>query len=121
MKNLLIVDDDPDLSEFLKEELARIGYQVTAVRCGNDAVIATQQQHFDLLILDMLMSGMDGIQVIKSVRLLKPGLPILGLTGYLGRGYLTQAERLGVKCLAKPVIISDLVDEIQSLLTNNAP
>jgi hypothetical protein len=50
------------------------------------------------------------------LRKVKPSLPILGLTGYVGRGYMVQASDYGVTCLSKPVIIADLVREITDTL-----
>jgi CheY-like chemotaxis protein len=96
--------------------LIRVGYEVMAVRDGSDALRAAKTNVFDLFIMDMLMPGMDGIQTIRAIREIRPEAPILGLTGYIGRGYLVQADSLGVKCLSKPIIISDLIEEIKLLL-----
>lgn len=117
MTRLLIAEDDLELSEFLREELALTGFEICTVKNGADAVIAAVENSFDLLLLDMLMPGMDGIQVIRVLRKVKPTLPIIGLTGYVGRGYMIQATDYGVACLSKPIVMSDLIKEIRETIS----
>jgi CheY-like chemotaxis protein len=117
MKKILIAEDDLDLRGFLRDELSDAGFRVSAVANGAEAVVAAAEYSFDLILLDMFMPGMDGLQAIKVLRKLSPGTPIIGLTGYVGRGYMSQAASLGVTCLSKPVAISDLLSEINELLT----
>ena len=116
MAKLLVADDDSDLCAFLREELTDAGYQVITVKNGADAVVAAAEQSFDLAILDMLMPGLDGIQTIKVLRKIVPELAIIGLTGYVGRGYMAQTSVYGVVCLSKPVDIATLLKEISELL-----
>ena len=119
MARLLIADDDVDLGDFLKDELTQHGYSVTTVRNGADAIIAATEQSFDLVILDMLMPGLNGIQAIKVLRKIVPNLPILGLTGYVGHGYMSQTSVLGVSCLSKPIDMATLIKEIEELLSTS--
>jgi DNA-binding response OmpR family regulator len=119
MPKILIAEDEKDLREFLQDELSDAGFMVIAVASGADAVIAAVEEHFDLALLDMLMPGMDGLQTIRVLRKISPGMPILGLTGHVGRGYMAQAAALGVTCLSKPIAIADLLKEIRELLANN--
>lgn len=113
MKRLLIVDDDMNLLSFFLEELTQAGFDVSIKNNGADAIISAVEERFDLVLLDMLMPGLDGIKVARVLRKVVPTLPIIGLTGYMGRGYLSQATSLGVPILTKPVMISDLIHEIQ--------
>jgi DNA-binding response OmpR family regulator len=116
MQKLLLAEDDTDLRVFLRDELARYQFVVTPVGNGASAVIAAVEENFDAVVLDMLMPGLDGIQTIKVLRRIAPAMPIIGLTGYLGRGYIAEASAYGVRCLAKPVDIEDLVDEIHKTI-----
>ena len=116
MKKLLIVDDDMNLLSFFLEELTQAGFDVSTKDNGADAIIAAVDEKFDLVLLDMLMPGLDGIKVTRVLRKVAPDLPIIGLTGYVGRGYLTQAMGLGVPILTKPVVMSDLITEINRVL-----
>jgi CheY-like chemotaxis protein len=113
---LLVVDDDQEMVEFLTDELTQQGFQVTSRRSGGDAIIAVVDNRYDLVLMDMLMPGMDGLQTIHVIRKISPQTPIIGLTGYVGRGYMSQASSYGVTCLSKPVSVTDLVREIKETL-----
>jgi CheY-like chemotaxis protein len=121
MPRILFAEDDADLREFLKEELTDAGYDVTAVGNGADAVLLAADTHYDLCLFDMLMPGLDGIQTIRLVRKLAPGVPVLGLTGYVGRGYMAQAADLDVVCLSKPVDMQKLLEEMGAALAPARP
>jgi two-component system, cell cycle response regulator CpdR len=119
MKKLLIVDDDNNLLNYLNEELTEAGYKVKTYDNGADAIVAAAEETFDLILLDMLMPGLDGIQVVRVLQKVAPKVPIIGLTGYVGRGYMTQAMGLGVSILTKPVEIPTLVKEINDTIELN--
>jgi CheY-like chemotaxis protein len=118
MPRILIAEDDPDVRSFLEDELTNAGFTVTAVDNGADAVVAAVEQSYDLYLLDMLMPGLDGIQTIRVLKKVTPDVPIIGLTGYVGLGYMAQAAAYGVICLAKPVVISDLIREINDAIAS---
>jgi DNA-binding response OmpR family regulator len=117
MTKLLVIDDDTNLLNFLKEELSEAGFNVQIVDNGADAIVLVAEQSFDLILLDMLMPGLDGIQVVRVLRKVAPGVSIIGLTGYVGRGYMSQAMEIGVNILTKPVVFSELVKEIQDTIS----
>ncbi len=116
MPRLLIADDDADLRDFLKDELTSAGFSVFTVGNGADAIVKVAEQPFDLILLDMLMPGLDGVQVIKVLRKISPDVPIIGLTGYVGRGYMAQALDLDVTTLTKPIVIDNLIEEINATI-----
>ncbi|PWH18636.1 MAG: response regulator [Ardenticatenia bacterium] len=118
MPRILIAEDDPDVRSFLEDELTSAGFTVTAVDNGADAVVAAVEQPYDLYLLDMLMPGLDGIQTIRVLKKITPDVPIIGLTGYVGLGYMAQAAAYGVICLAKPVVIADLIREINEAIAS---
>jgi len=66
--SILIVDDEEDILELLKYNLAREGYQVTGVTTGEEAVAAVQQFPPDLIILDLMLPGIDGLEVCKKLK-----------------------------------------------------
>jgi len=117
MTKLLVVDDDTNLLKFLKEGLADAGFEVKTIDNGADAIVSAVEESFDLVLLDMLMPGLDGIRVIKVLRKIIPDIPIIGLTGYAGMGYVNEAAQLGVRILTKPVVFFDLVGEINRAVT----
>jgi DNA-binding response OmpR family regulator len=116
MQKILIVDDDTTLLDYLQEELSDVGFEVQTYDNGADAIVATAEQSYDLILLDMMMPGLDGIQVVRVLRKIAPKVPIIGLTGYVGRGYMSQAMGLGVSILTKPVEVSSLVKVINKTI-----
>lgn len=116
MTKILVADDQHDLLDMLCDELRDAGFQVKTVDNGADAVVLAAEESFDLFLLDMYMPGLNGLQAIKVLRKLVPNTPIIGLTGYLGRGYMAEAAALGVTCLSKPIALADLLDEIHDVL-----
>ena len=120
MQKILLADDERDVRSLLQGELESAGYRVTAVATGAEAVIAAADGGYDLYLLDMMMPGMNGVQTIQVLRKITPKIPILGLTGYTGQGYMAQASAYNVTCLAKPIDINDLLGEIKLKLANAA-
>ena len=116
MPKILIAEDEADLRDFLRDELTEAGFTVTAVANGADAIVAAAEGSFDLFLLDMFMPGLDGVQTTRVLRKIVPDVPILGLTGYLGRGYMAQVAHFGVICLSKPISTADLIQEISETL-----
>jgi CheY-like chemotaxis protein len=119
MTKLLIVDDDTSLLSFLSEGLMNAGFEVKMLDNGADAIVMAIEEPFDLILLDMLMPGLDGVQVVKVLRKIIPHVPIIGLTGYVGIGYMAQATQLGVKILTKPIVFAELIKEINQALVDS--
>ena len=118
MKKILVVDDEPDMCAALRRELAQEGYEVASVFNGADALVRISEEPFDLLVVDMMMPCMSGLQVIKVLRKWVPELPIIGLTGFLGKGLIVDAAQYRVICLTKPVDLRVLVEEIEQALNH---
>jgi two-component system phosphate regulon response regulator OmpR len=116
IRKILVADDDNDLRALLCDALTDYGFKVTVVANGADAVVAAVDEHFDLYLLDMMMPGLDGIQTTRVLRKVTPTVPILGLTGHLGRGFMAQASAYGVTCVAKPIRMDALITEINEQL-----
>ena len=116
MYKVLVVDDEADVRNFLMDELGAENFNVSTASNGGDAIVIAAEQTFDIIIMDMLMPGLDGIQVIRVLKKVIPGTPIIGLTGYVGRGYMAQASAFGVVCLSKPIVMIDLLREMREAL-----
>jgi two-component system nitrogen regulation response regulator NtrX len=117
MNKILLAEDEPDLRLFLHDELTDMNFKVTVVANGAEAILAAVEEPQDLYVLDMMMPGMDGIQTIRVLRKITPHVPILGLTGHVGQGYMSHASAYGVICLSKPIRIEDLVREINEAIS----
>lgn len=78
--NILVVDDEEELRELVVKYLNREGMGARAVDCGQKALQWIQKETFDLVVLDIMMEDMDGYEVLREIRKIKPYLPILFLS-----------------------------------------
>ncbi len=97
--------------------MATRGFKVDTVDSGKKAIAKVEQNHFDLIITDLMMEGMDGIQVLKHVKDLDPGLPVIILTGYGDMASAIDALRSGADdYMLKPCDIDELLFRISRCL-----
>ena len=82
MKRILVVDDDEAIRTLLKEELADEGYEVITASNARDALKMVEKEPLDLVILDIRMPGMDGLEALPRILGLKEGLPVILNTAY---------------------------------------
>jgi two-component system response regulator MprA len=119
--NILVVDDDPEIISFLKRGLAFEGYYVDTAADGPAAVAMVREKEPDLVILDIMMPGMDGIEVSKKLRL-GSNVPILMLTA---RGSVAdKVAGLGSGAddyLVKPFAFDELLARVRALLRRLQP
>lgn len=114
-KKILAVDDDGLVRRTMELLLAEAGYDPTVVGSGQEALDILVQKHFDLLITDIRMPGMDGLQVIQAVRdycreMKKHPIPEIVLTAYNDEHVKESAERLGVRAfLMKPFKVDEFL------------
>jgi two-component system cell cycle sensor histidine kinase/response regulator CckA len=116
---ILLVEDDPGIREVLAQMLMRLGYQVVRADHGRHAldVSARHAGRIDLVLTDLIMPGMGGVELVHNLRLENPGLKVLYMSGYpdveLKREDL-EAE--GSRFLQKPISFSRLSAELGALL-----
>src|SRR5919199_4084062 len=82
MSKILLAEDDDSLRSFLVRALERAGYAVRACPDGETAVAALDDGPYDLLLTDIVMPGMDGIEVAREAATRDPGLRIMFITGF---------------------------------------
>ena len=120
MQNILVIDDDEALGDIVASGLAHIGYRVERAANGTEALGVLQRRDIDLVLTDINMPGMDGIEVIIQLAKLRPALPIVAMSGggLFDRSLLlTNASHLGaVECLGKPFDLDDLFDAVARAL-----
>lgn len=115
--SILLVEDEENLQEALKLNLELENYEVTGVYDGVEALKAVQQEHFDLIILDVMLPELDGIAVCESIRLQNNDIPILILSAKN-----SSADRvLGLKkgaddYLTKPFNLEELLLRVSKLV-----
>jgi CheY-like chemotaxis protein len=115
--HILIVDDEPLVLSLFATLLEENGYSVTAVTSGDAAMEVLREQTVDLLVLDLSMPRTDGFEVLRSLRVQLPGLPILVISGYMQGALLQASELLGAAAsLSKREAPGLLVETVKTLL-----
>src|SRR2546428_11411774 len=101
---VLVADDDPVARDLLAEILTRDGYRVRAAGGGRECIELGEREPFDLALVDLRMPDLDGLEVLKRLIALQPGLPILILTAFATMETAVEAIRTrAYDYLSKPV------------------
>jgi two-component system, cell cycle sensor histidine kinase and response regulator CckA len=114
-----LVDDETQLTEMAKMALSEFGYQVTVFNSSLKALEAfrAQPQHFDVVITDLTMPHLTGIELAREMKGLRNDIPIILVTGFSEDTAWKRARDAGIQeCLLKPVIVSDLARAIRRTL-----
>lgn len=110
---VLLVDDEEAFLATLAKRLEVRGMQVTTLTRGEDAVATVERQPFDLVVLDLSMPGIDGLETLKRIKASQPEAEIIILTGEGSIRTSIEAMKLGAEdFLQKPVNIAELVEKI---------
>jgi DNA-binding response OmpR family regulator len=119
MARILVVDDDPSVSDAISRMLTRRGHETIVVHNGRDAINAARNQAPELVVLDIVMPGMDGVEVCKRLRA-DPDtaqLPIIFLTARIMIGDKIKGFEAGADdYLTKPFAIQELELRVRALL-----
>lgn len=108
---VLIVDDDIDVCETFRDILELEGYTVTMALNGEEALRATEECGFDVVLMDIKMPGMDGVETFAHLHERCPEIPVIMLSAYALHDRIAEALRLGAyAALRKPVGIRKLLD-----------
>lgn len=100
---VLVVDDESSIRELLSKTLALAEYEVDTAQDGRAAIERLRLGHYDLLIADLKMPGLDGLSLIREAKRLKGDLPVIIITGYSTESSAIEAVNLGVAgYLTKP-------------------
>jgi CheY-like chemotaxis protein len=119
MLRILVVDDEKPVREAMALLLKQEGHRVVVAECGHTAVSAIEAFTFDLVIVDIFMPGMNGLETIDILRQDAPEVPIIVMSGYAagsgatGPDFFREAvDRGATCCLRKPFTRDQLVDAI---------
>ncbi|MFQ5924992.1 MAG: response regulator, partial [Dehalococcoidia bacterium] len=116
-ERILIVDDEPWAREMMQEILEREGYHAVAVGSGEDAVRQAEEESFDLLLADIVMPRIGGLELVKEFREISPETIPLLITGYASIETAQAAMRQGVyDYIVKPFDRSDLCAAVAKAL-----
>ena len=117
MARILLAEDDEDMRRFLSRALENAGYQVVSFNNGRDAYDRLRQEPFHLLLTDIVMPEMDGIELARKASELDPDLKIMFITGFAAVALNPDSHApKDAKVLSKPFHLRDLVNEVQKML-----
>jgi two-component system cell cycle response regulator CpdR len=117
MANIILAEDDDSLRQFLAAALERAGHAVTAFGDGAQAYQCLRDERFDLLLSDIVMPGLDGIELAKRAADLNPSLKIMFITGFAAVALNPASETpKHAKVLSKPFHLRDLVQEVERMI-----
>ncbi|MBB4076949.1 two-component system cell cycle response regulator CpdR [Bartonella fuyuanensis] len=117
MKRILLAEDDNDMRRFLVKALERAGYEVADFDNGISAYERLQEEPFSLLLTDIVMPEMDGIELARRATEIDPDLRIMFITGFAAVALNSNNNALpDAKVLSKPFHLRELVNEVEKIL-----
>jgi DNA-binding NtrC family response regulator len=127
MTRVLLIDDDANVAAAIRAILERQAFQIEHASRAHAGIHALQQSKFDVVIVDIFMPGMGGLDTIKSIRQRAPGMPIVAMTGFRLRpskdpdmDFLMLAiQRGATSCVRKPFAPAQLLEAIDKSLARS--
>ena len=115
-RRILLIDDDARVREMLRDVIRTFGYDVDIAEGGRTGLMKFNQDPVDLVITDVMMPGVSGLQLAAELRALHPTLPIILLTGLVTGVAVQEAHRLGLTILFKPIRVPALKAAIEAAI-----
>ena len=115
MIRILLAEDDQVMRGYLTRALERSGYAVTAVDRGTAAIPLLETEPFDLLLTDIVMPEMDGIELARRAGEMVDGLRVMFITGFAAVTLKAAREMPNARVLSKPFHLRDLVLEVDRM------
>ncbi|UUR08787.1 cell cycle two-component system response regulator CpdR [Sphingomonas glaciei] len=115
MIKILLAEDDSSMREYLARALERVGYSVKAVGCGTEAMPLLKAESFDLLLTDIVMPEMDGIELAQKAGVIDPSIRVMFITGFAAVALQSGRTAPEAKMLSKPFHLKDLVAEVDRM------
>jgi len=116
--HVLVADDEPLLRKMMQLFFQQHGHQATVVASGQEAIVAWQEDDFDVILMDLQMPGMNGLETVRQIRTLEQQrgcrrVPILALTAHALSEELENCLKAGMDdCISKPIAIDNLFAQI---------
>jgi len=117
MAKIILAEDDGDMRRFLARALQNAGYEVISFDNGLSAYQRLREEPFELLLTDIVMPEMDGIELARRASELDPDIKIMFITGFAAVALNSDSNApKNAKVLSKPVHLRELVNEVQKML-----
>jgi CheY-like chemotaxis protein len=121
-EHILVIDDEEIITGMLESILKGLGYQVTISNSGPEALALLEQKTdlFDVLITDMTMPHLTGLELARKALAIRPDLPIILCTGFSELINKEQARSIGIRAyLMKPVSVREMALTVRQVLTKD--
>ncbi len=115
MIKILLAEDDESMRHYLARALEKTGYAVTTVDRGTAALPLLESDRFDLLLTDIVMPEMDGIELAQRAAEIAPDMRVMFITGFAAVALKAGRTTPSAKVLSKPFHLRDLVAEVDRL------
>jgi DNA-binding response OmpR family regulator len=116
-RRVLVVEDDSAIRQGIIDALKFAGYETLQASNGNDGLAQAQRATFDLLLLDLILPGRNGFEVLEATRRVRPTLPIIVLTARGEEGDRVKGLRLGADdYVVKPFSVRELLARVEAVL-----
>jgi len=115
MIRILLAEDDDSMRLYLSRALERVGYEVTAVDRGTAALPLIERERFDLLLTDIVMPELDGIELAQQAAAIAPDMRVMFITGFAAVALKAGRRAPEAKVLSKPFHLKDLVMEVDRM------
>jgi two-component system cell cycle response regulator CpdR len=119
MYRILLAEDDQVMREYLARALERSGYSVAAVDRGTAALPMLEAEAFDLLLTDIVMPEMDGIELARRAGEIAPDMRVMFITGFAAVTLKAGREMPNARVLSKPFHLRELVAEVDRLFASD--
>lgn len=117
MTKILLAEDDNDMRKFLSKALNNAGYEVVSFDNGSSAYDRLREEPFNLLLTDIVMPEMDGIELARRATEIDPDLKVMFITGFAAVALNPDSNApKDAKVLSKPFHLRDLVNEVEKML-----
>ncbi len=120
MIRILLAEDDLAMRTYLARALEKAGYSVVAVASGTDALPHLRTEIFDLLVSDIVMPGIDGIELAKRCNVISPSTKVMFITGFAAVSMRARSETPQARTLSKPFHLRELVGQIDLMFHTEA-
>jgi DNA-binding NtrC family response regulator len=117
---ILVVDDDPGMLDTLMDVLSATGYETSVAASGNAALEMAQAGRFDLVLMDVQMPGLNGVQVLHALRVLDPTIVVIMMTAYTGDELVESQRTTGFSVLSKPLDLDQVLPLVKSIVSSRA-
>jgi DNA-binding NtrC family response regulator len=113
-RRILIVDDEKQMVRTLADVVKLHGWEADSAFSGEMAIDAVRERDYDVVLMDVRMTGINGVEAFKGMKQVRPGIRVILMTAYTATEVLAEAEREGaLHILSKPVALNGLIDILE--------